>query len=792
MPEGDGFRHHPLVPIASAFAAGILLAESLPQRPVMPAGLLLAASCLIAACFMRRRELLATALVLLAWLGLGAARWALQKGQSSDPRLSRVPNYGRVILAGNVDSPRKPGKGTQPFVVRLRAIHDSSGWHPARGRVRVFAPDSLHARMHDDLLFAGYLVRPLAQRNPGAFNRLRYEQAHGVQALVLIRRDGWLVKLGHSPPAVPLRLWAYAWQQRLSDRINRIFPEPMAPLLRGLLLGLRASLPEDTIEAFARSGVIHILAVSGLHVGFVLLIFWGMASLLRLPRRPFTLFVFAGIWLYAWVTGMKPPVIRAATMASLFLLARLLDRPVRSENLLAAAGLLLLAFRPGDVFLIGFQLSFAAVAGILYFYPRFKSLLHGVPPLAAAYRHRALRYLLDLSLVSMAAQLGTLPFAIAYFGRVSLVALLSNLIVVPAVFVLVCLAFLALSLSVLSPGVTAPLATLAGGLGNLILWSTAKIASWPLASIDHWQPPWEYLLLAYLAFLLLLEWQHPRRRMGLILGILIIANVTIWQAVLQGDRWLRITFFDVGQGDAALLEFPTGRTLLIDAGPLRPTDTGERILSPALRRRQIRSLDAVLLTHPHADHIGGMLSLIKTVDVRKILVADTSYPGRLFREILTQARQRHIQLRIVRRGQVLDDFAPAQVWIMGPSPADARRRTQLNHASLLVKVVYGQTTFLFTGDTERQGEMQSLAFANLLQADVLKVGHHGSRTSSSAPFLAFVRPQWSVLSYAGLNRYGFPDSGVVRRLNGLPSQVVGTAERGAVMMLSDGKRIVLK
>ncbi|MDQ7053585.1 MAG: ComEC/Rec2 family competence protein [candidate division KSB1 bacterium] len=407
MPKGDGFRHQPLVPIALTFAVGIVLAERLPPRSVLPIGLLFTTACLIGAYFVRRREILPTALLLIAWFGLGVARWALQKAHSSDPRLQLVPPYTRLHLAGTVGSPAKPGAHSQSFVVQLHAMRDSTGWHAARGRVRVFAPDSFSVQIGDDVLFAGYIVRPLARRNPGAFNRLRYEQAHGVQALVLIRRDGWLVKLGQRSPALPLRKWTWMLQERLGERIDRLFYEKSVPLLRGVLLGLRSSIPRDTLEAFSRSGVIHILAVSGLHVGFVLLIFWGLAALLRLPRRPFSLFVLAGIWFYALLTGLKPPVIRAATMGSLFLVARLLDRPTRGENLLAAAGLLILIVRPGDLFLPGFQLSFAAVAGILYVFPKFKSMFLTVPLLKCGYRFRAVRYLLELTAVSLAAQLGT-------------------------------------------------------------------------------------------------------------------------------------------------------------------------------------------------------------------------------------------------------------------------------------------------------------------------------------------------------------------------------------------------
>ncbi len=789
MPEGDGFRHHPLVPIVMAFAAGIVLAESLPQRPALPIGLLFATACLIGAYFVRRREILATALVLLAWLGLGAARWALQKAHSSDPRLQRVPAYARVHLAGAVVSPAKPGAHSQSFMVQLRAMRDSTGWQMARGRVRVFAPDSLSVQIGDDVLFAGYLVRPLARRNPGAINRLRYEQAHGVQALVLIRRDGWLVKLGQRSPALPLRKWVWTLQARLGEHIDRLFSQDSAPLLRGVLLGLRAGIPRDTLEAFSRSGVIHILAVSGLHVGFVLLIFWGLAALLRLPRRPFTLFVLAGVWFYALLTGLKPPVIRAATMASLFLVARLLDRPTRGENLLAAAGLLILIVRPGDLFLIGFQLSFAAVAGILYLFPKFKSLFLSMPLLKRGYRFRAVRYLLELTAVSLAAQLGTLPFAAVYFGRVSLVAFLSNLLIVPVIFLVVCGAFLALAVSALSWTAAVPLALAVSGLVRFILSATDWLAGLPFASIDQIYAPVPALMLAYVLLVMVLEWRNRPLRRWLVLAALLVANVMVWQGVQNGGRHLRVTFFDVGQGDAALIEFPTKQTLLIDAGPLQPTDSGERILLPALRHKSIDSLDAVLLTHPHADHIGGLRSLIRTLKIGNILVADTVYHSTLFRRLLRQARERRIAIQIVRRGQVLRDFAPAQVWIMGPSPAEARGQKQLNHASLVVKVVYGQTSFLFTGDTERRGEMQTLPFANLLQADVLKVGHHGSKTSSDIEFLRRVRPQVALLSYAGLNRYGFPDSGVVSRLHRLQSEVLSTAHHGAVVVVSDGRRI---
>ncbi|MDQ7053586.1 MAG: ComEC/Rec2 family competence protein [candidate division KSB1 bacterium] len=317
-----------------------------------------------------------------------------------------------------------------------------------------------------------------------------------------------------------------------------------------------------------------------------------------------------------------------------------------------------------------------------------------------------------------------------YFGRVSLVALLSNLLIVPAIFLVVCGAFLALAVSAFSWTAAVPPAMAASGLVRLVLSATDWFAGLPFASIEQVYPPVPLLMLAYVLLVMALEWRNRPLRRWLMLAGLLLVNVMVWQGVQNGGRHLRVTFFDVGQGDAALIEFPTKQTLLIDAGPLQPTDSGERILLPALRHKSIASLDAVLLTHPHADHIGGLRSLIRTVKIGNILVADTVYHNNLFRRSLRQARRRHIAIRVLRRGQVLRDFAPAQVWIMGPSPADARRQKQLNHASLLVKVVYGRTSFLFAGDTERRGELQTLPFAKLLHADVLKVGHHGSKTSS--------------------------------------------------------------
>ena len=779
----------PLLPLAAMFAAGIFMAEYLASPVAVCFGV--AAAAIILAMVSRNRKI-ASGAVLIAALATGALHWRQQKQAVIDPSLAELPTYSRISIVGVADSPPQFREHSYRIDLHLRAVQTESGWKTAKGRLRVTVPLAADTLQPFDRAFlTGNLVWPLPERNPGDFNYQRYLQANGIQATLRVRDDGACVRLGQERPLF------YSFSKALlqsraaiGGAIDSLFTPDVAPVLHGLLLGDRSEIDASIRDNFARSGVIHVLAVSGLHVGFIMLIFWAIAGILRIPQRFVLIFVLAGIWLYALLTGMKPPVLRASIMATFFLIGRFRDRPLNSANLLAAAALAILVLRPGELFQAGFQLSFSAVAGILYFYPKIETAVKSTEAGKWLLRWPPGRWAVGLLIVSLAAQMGTLPFSATHFGRVSIIGIAANLVVIPAIFVAVATAFVALVCLPFSTMLALTYGAVAHVAIRFVMWMTQKMSALSWASADHWYPAVWILLLYVAALFLLFEWKKPSRRFVAALAILLVLNGHVWAGVLRGGPKLVVTMIDIGQGDAALVEFPTGKTLLIDAGPSAPGyDTGERMILPFLARKGIHRIDVLLISHPHLDHLGGAGALIRNFRVGQAVFADTLYASAIFQDLLHRLYAQGIPVRVLKRGNILDDFLPAQVWVMGPSPENSRIQRHLNDASLVVKVSYGKTTFLFTGDTELKGEDDLLGFANLLQTQVLKVGHHGSDTSTGESFVDAVGPRWSTLSLGALNRFDHPTPVVTQRLAAAGSDTLRTDLLGALVFESDGKQV---
>jgi competence protein ComEC len=318
---------------------------------------------------------------------------------------------------------------------------------------------------------------------------------------------------------------------------------------------------------------------------------------------------------------------------------------------------------------------------------------------------------------------------------------------------------------------------------------TRWLADIPLAYIDgiHVSP---WLLLFYVIVMVtLVEWRRSRSaRPWLLATGFLVLNIFVWQKAWSAAPKLRVTFFDVGQGDAALIEFPKGR-MLIDTGPLyEKADAAKWVLVPFFQRNGIRELDAVVISHPHADHLGGLPTLLREINIKKVFVCGAETDSLLEQNCENLLDSLKVPSFTLNAGQHLDDFAPTEVWALHPR-REEKKFLQLNDVSVIIKVIFGQHAFLFPGDAEFEGESHLLQFARLLDSDVLKVGHHGSSTSSMPLFLNAVSPQWAITSVGRWNRFGHPDPQVMARYDSLGIRLLRTDRDGAVIFETDGKTL---
>jgi competence protein ComEC len=734
----------PLVPVALAFASGIALQPWLPPAVVWP---ILIAALAWGASLARLGRLAMAAAVLLVGVGAAGALRATPLPIPPD-HVARLPLPVTARVEGRLAA--EPLR-LAPERVRLLVEAERVGGQSRAGRIRLTAYGTglpgltpgqrvdVEARLHP----AGGF------RNPGGFDYAAHLRREDILVVGSVRAEGLIA----GPPVEPS--WPRKVRSTARAAIAGALPPASAALLTGLLLGDRADLPADTDEAFRRAGVYHVLAVSGFNVALVAGSVWALLTLARVGRRGAAVGAIAGVVGFALVVGPEPSVLRAVVMALLVLGALLLERDASVLNSLALAALLILAARPGDLLEPGFQLSFAATAGIV------------LAPLPRGVLATALG-------VSVAAQLAVLPVTLVHFNQFSLIGLLANLAVVPVAGLATVLGLVGGSIAFATETAGALFLHATWPLLLLLRWIAAVAAAVPGALV-HLPAPSGSAVLAYglglagarLAWHLRETLPDQARRVavgaGLLLGLALI--LALWPLVRPADGRLRVTILDVGQGDAIVVETPDGRALLIDAGPGGPLrlDTGERVVAPFLWNRGILALAVALTTHEDQDHAGGMPAVRRRFAIAEEWTA--AGPG---------------GLRWVGGVPVLR-IAPAV------EPPAQRRNDQ----TLVLRLEHGLASFLLAADMTAAAERALLATTHPLQATVLKVAHHGSRHASTATFLAAVRPAFAVISVGPRNSYGHPAPETLARLQAIGARVYRTDRDGAVVFETDGRSLTV-
>jgi competence protein ComEC len=759
----------PLLPPAAAFAGGIAAASwlTVPSPPLLAlaAGLLLAA--LICA---RRAPRVAVAFVLAAVAALGVLRAA--PPPLPEDHLARRAREGALTIEGRLaQEPVRWAPDRVRLLLDAEAIHLGSERLPASGLVQltVYGEPAAPLGEGQRVIVDARVHRPIGYRNPGSFDYPAHLRREGILLVGNARAERVVALTADAPPwRVALKRWAV---QTIASRL----PEASAALLAGLLLGERSALPPVSDEAFRRAGVYHILAVSGFNVALLAAAVFGGLALCGIPRRAVAVVAAAVLVGFALVVGGQPSVLRATVMGLLLLAALLLERQSQLPNALALATLLLLLWRPGDLWEPGFQLSFAATAGIVYLTPWLTERLtaRGWPPwLAAAVA------------VSLGAQAAVTPLMLVHFNQLSLIGIAANLAVVPLAAVATTLGMGAL-LAELLPGPTGPLCFDCLWLVLLLLRAVVAVAAAVPGAMVHLPAPMLAASLAWYAALLLAPMTAgSRRRRILVSGLLLaVAALSLWPWLALTDRMLRVTFLDVGQGDAILIELPEGPRLLVDGGPGggRRLDVGERVLAPFLWNRPLGRLDVVALSHWDVDHSGGLAAVLSRFPVREFWESGRA-PGGAAETVAALARAR-VPRRVLTAGQRLW-LGHALLTVLGPAPGPP---LAANDESLVLRLDWRGVSLLLPGDLGARGEALLLERGGPLRALALKVAHHGSRSSSGAPFVAAAQPRIAVISVGARNPFRHPSPEAVARLEAAGARIYRTDRDGAVILETDGR-----
>ncbi|WP_309120533.1 DNA internalization-related competence protein ComEC/Rec2 [Paenibacillus sp.] len=676
----------------------------------------------------------------------------------------------------------------------------------------------------DRATVTGTIRRPLSAVNFGGFDYREYLRRQHIHWTATAEGLASVERSEAADWSAP-RVLSYVDRIRdgMGARIAAAYDEPVAGFMKGLVLGIREDVDPAKYQAFSQVGLTHILAISGLNVAiYVGAILWLLGKL-PLTRETRLVAAIAAVPVYVLLTGASPSVVRAGIMAMIALYAARRRLLKDGMNVLAAAALLMLAWNPYFLYDVSFQLSFAVTAGIILGTPLMNRLVRiGRPAVQSAVS------------VTVIAQCVSFPLTVAYFNAFSILSFPANFVIVPLFSLgIMPLGSIAMLLSYVWPGGAGALAYVAELLTSLSFRLVTWMSGYDGASSIWATPPLWWIGAYYASLFALLAAAANKLPFGTgpgcVLGLgyggralerlltlvrlrafLVPACAVVYAGALlyayapnAFDRTAVVSFLDVGQGDAIYIRTPYGKHLLIDGGGtvrfgrpgeewrLRkdPFEVGEDVVVPLLRKRGVQRIDALLMSHGDTDHIGGLRAVVDGIPVRRVFFNGTAKEGETSETLFRAIVAKRIPLTAAYEGMIVRADPATELRILFPKqPSDENDlfvSDDQNERSVVVLMrVYGKT-FLFTGDI---GAAEEAAIAEALRnetempspIDVLKVAHHGSKTSTTAAWLNYWKPKAAAISVGRSNMYGHPHSTVVERLDAASIRIYRTDVHGEI------------
>jgi len=772
-----------------------------------------------------RRRWKTASFILLILLMLIVGLFDIQRPQyltDNNQHIIHQAGQGLITVEGVVRSTEviSPSRGV--LVVNCRRLIKNNSYVSATGNIRLVVPGDLSFQYGDFIRFHSTVKKIKSFHNPGSFNYERYLNRRDIYVSGFVANHAGIVLIRHnSGSGIYLRLEAF--RLYLKDLIYKNAPSPQREIIEAMTLGNQKAIPPDVRDNFAKTGTSHILSISGLHIGivaagsFFLIFFFMKFSEHLMLRFNIVKIATAGslvpVVIYALVAGMGTTVIRSTLMTVAVLAALLIEKQRDPYNILYAAALIILIIAPESLFDISFQLSFGAVFAILYIVPKFSDIPISLPLYTPHWLQSLCRRLYLFLLVSAAATVGTLPIIVFYFNRASTVTLIANLVVVPLLGMLALIPAMGfIIVALFSPWMAGLLISAASFLTGISVVIVNRLASLSWSTYTFTKPNTAEMILFYFFLFLLIATlipldkrdkkafsaRHPLFiRIMLIISLILIIGDSVY--LVLKDKYahgLRITAIDVGQGSATLIQFPHGVNMMVDGGGFQDSsfDMGKSVIAPFLYDQRIKQIDIVVLTHPHPDHLQGLIYIVKNFDVRKVWCTNAVADDNLYQTWTDLIRDRKLDVRILSAASPPEQISGVHVQFLWPLPPTADGQKEImyydaNDSSLVMKMTHGTNSFLLTGDVSARVEARLMSSGQDLRSDLLFVPHHGSIHSNSSDFIRATSSRFAVISAGRSNIFRHPHPAVIDRYRQAGTEIFRTDRNGAIFIYSDGKTL---
>lgn len=620
----------------------------------------------------------------------------------------------------------------------------------------------------DSLYIEGEFKQPEEARNYKGYNYKQYLKTKKIIGTVELEKAKILKSSNGS--------FIHNIQKYIKDTINGTLTDEEGNLLLAILLGDKDKLSEDIQESFKTSNLSHMLAVSGAHVSYIIL---GLTYVLQnsiIGKKNGKIVCIIFLLVFMAITNFTPSVTRACIMAVLTLFSGIIYRKSDVYTNISVAALITLIFNPYNLLDLGFQLSYGGTIGIIIFIKRIQE---------KKSNSKVINYIKQMALVSIYANIIIIPIMMYHFNTVSFTFIISNIMASPILGIIVITGFLFIITSITVKPLTSLIAIFIKPILSILIKISQICSKLPFSNILV-VTPYMFNVISYYAIILYCIKSKKNNKCKIIICLLIVL-ILINFIIYIFPQKLRIFFIDVGQGDSTLIITPDKKTVLIDGGGSDSFDVGEKVLLPYLLDRRILKVDYVLISHFDTDHCGGILTIMEKVKVKNIIISEQAEHSENYERFKKLMIHKKIRLIEVKKGDKIKIGRYSEFKILFPT-SRLLSENPLNNNSIVAQFNYNNFKMLFTGDIEKLAEQQILKAEKAeIRADILKVAHHGSKTSSIPEFIKAVKPKIALIGVVKNNTFGHPNQQTIKNLENIKCRIYRTDLQGEIIIKIDQK-----